>query len=118
MSQLASSIRADAWSAADTEGWGRSIFVPHSLLVSEVFETVQVAVVPCRVAVPGELVRVHIDRLALMPHADVIRAHLKREIEPFIIGVGEVTIEQTPEGFVVMRGNCRKAIRTRLDSRS
>lgn len=101
IAKLADAIRADAWSAVDTPGWGRSVFVPHSLLVSEAFEEVKVGVSPYRPEVLGELIRVHLDGIADVPTAAIIRSYLRGEIEPFIIGVGEVAVDDTAEGIVI-----------------
>jgi hypothetical protein len=103
MSKLAAAIRADAWISADTPGWAASIFVPRSLLESEVIEAVKIGVGPCVAAVPHELVRVHFDGLAVVPHGDVFKRTLIREIEPFIIGIGHVVAHDTLEGFVLCR---------------
>lgn len=103
LSKLADVIRACAWSAGDTPGWARSIAVPATLLLSEVVEPVKVGAGPCRANKPDELVWVNIYGLADVPFADVIKRTLIREIEPFVIGVGEVAVDQTPEGLVVRR---------------
>lgn len=108
ISRLADLIRSDAWSAFDMPPeWGCSIFVPHSFLKSEVVESLNVGAGVSRRAIPSELVRVNLDGIADIPFADIIRTLLRREIEPFIIGVGEVIVEDEPEGLVIGLGNRR-----------
>lgn len=118
LQKLADLIRTAVWSAIDTPGWGNSVFVPHSFLVSEVIEDVKVGLGPCRPTISGELVRIKLDRLALVPFGDVIKRALIREIEPFIIGVGEISTKDTPEGFVICLGDCRDEPRRHLSELS
>lgn len=105
LSNLAEALRANTWSAADTPGWGRSITVPSALFLSEVVETVKIGVVPCRPKIPGELVRFHIDGFAAVLSGSGIKGQLTRELEPFIIGVGEIMIDDRPEGFAIQLRN-------------
>jgi len=50
---------------------------------------------------PGELVRVHFNLPNGTPGAAAIRALLRMEREPFIVGVGQVRVEDAPEGIVI-----------------
>lgn len=103
LSRLADVIRTCIWSAVDTPGWGSSVAVPATLLLSEVIEPVQVGAGPYRFKEPGELARVNIYGLADVPHANILKRSLVRELEPFVIGVGEITIDDLPEGLIVRR---------------
>ena len=106
--QIASAVRALAAVSITTPGWGRSILLlPEAgLLRDEIPQTLQVTSCPCRVTMPGELIRLDFqrpDRIAAS-YEDV-RALLVQEIEPFIIGVGQVRARNTPEGIVILRIN-------------
>ena len=68
-------------------------------------QLIQCGSMPCRPQVPGELVRVHINMPDRSAVAVPMLLPLRKEIEPFIIGVGNVRTESVPEGIVVLRGN-------------
>jgi|ERR1035437_157959 hypothetical protein len=72
---------------------------------SEDEQFIQCGSMPCRVQVPGELARVYINTPDRSAIAAPFLLPLRKEIEPFIIGVGNVRTEDTPEGIVVIRNN-------------
>lgn len=81
-----------------------------SLGEGDVLESVKVGTCPCLATVPGELIRADIHEHNIttspLPFRDLIRL----ELEPFIIGVGWVKVDYTPEGVVVFRSNIREVL--------
>lgn len=106
LSQIASLARTIALSAIYTPGWSRSVLLlPETGLLGDVVpQVLQVASCPCRTTMPGELVRLkaqRADRISgLYEYARVL---ITQEVEPFIIGVGQVRARQTAEGIVILR---------------
>jgi hypothetical protein len=83
---------------------GKLRFNPFSgIACGEDEQLIQCGSMPCRRQILGELARIHINT----PDGSAIRAPfllpLRKEIEPFIIGVGKVRTEDTPEGIVVIK---------------
>jgi hypothetical protein len=84
------------------EGWATSVFASHAFVMSELPETLKVGAGPCRPEESGELVRLDFDIFDGVPALGELVALLAREIEPFIIGVGEVLVYETPKGLKVI----------------
>jgi hypothetical protein len=99
-------VRASAAPFIDKE-WCDSLVLESGLFRRESFESVQISGCASRVAVPGELVRLHLDLADDIPLAAQVRCLLRCEIEPFIIGVGDVIVQDTPEGIIVLRRDSR-----------
>jgi hypothetical protein len=98
--------------AATTPGWSRLVVLASGLLNGEIKQSFCVASHPMRRTEPLELVKVHLnaDRVLAAPHP--LAVLLRDELEPFIIGVGKVRADFTPEGIVVLSaddrdGKCR-----------
>jgi hypothetical protein len=70
--------------------------------MSELPETLKVRASLCRPQELGELIRLNSDKFDGVPGLDELVILLAREIEPFIIGVGEVLIYETPKGLKVI----------------
>ena len=98
---LANTARASARAA--TPQWGRSITLVTPLLGGELSECVKCSSLPLRVTEVGELVRIHFNFSGCVADQDYLSHLLMREIEPFIIGVGQVKVGLTAEGVVVRR---------------
>jgi hypothetical protein len=98
--QLSHVLRDAAWAAAD--GYATSVFVSHAFLVSKVPEALKVGAGPCVREEPGELVRLHIDGFERVPHQDELIVLLARDLEPFIMGVGEIVVHQTADGLKIL----------------
>ena len=101
---LAVVVRASARTA--TLECAQSVTLITPLLGGELSECAESTLFPFRVAELGELVRVYLN--FANPDGDTARqsylAHLlRREIEPFIIGVGQVEVRLTTEGAMVRR---------------
>jgi hypothetical protein len=107
--QLANAIRAAAAVAHETPGWSRSLYVARTFFDGEVFKHLEVSLVPSRQTKPKELVRVDFDLLGFASLAGEVVTLLRMELEPFIIGVGQVRIEEIPEGLAVMLSDNRDA---------
>jgi hypothetical protein len=97
--QMAAAIRTLANSSA--LGTGISLEFSCSLGEGDCLEKVDVVACPCLPSVPNEIVRAKIDKhdfaTAPLPVCDLLRL----EIEPFIIGVGWVIVDETIEGVVI-----------------
>lgn len=95
-------VRCAAYSGARTPGWGNSVILGAPALgPCEVVQPVEAALCPIRREPRGELVRVHFDTDGGVALSSDCKAAIRREIAPFIVGVGEVVTEDTPEGFKV-----------------
>jgi len=88
---------------AATPEWARSISLVTPLLGDALFEAVECASTPCRVTILGELVRIDFDINRRVSVHDDLAHLLTREIEPFIIGVGEVRVEDSLKGIIIRR---------------
>jgi hypothetical protein len=103
LSQMAAAIRVIARSATDENA--TSLEFSYSLGCGETTERVEVATCPCIPAIPGELVRADIDKDYFAAFRFPICDLLRSELEPFIIGVGRITVNETNEGLVVLRAD-------------
>ena len=99
LSQVASRIRMAARCATGSSG--SSVFLPRSFIEGDGSKGVDIALSSYAVTVPGELVRAHFDQFDFAAFAFDVRDTLRMEIEPFIVGVGHVAVEKSPEGLVV-----------------
>src|SRR4051812_18619667 len=90
VSSLATTVRACALSATDK--WCSLILVADGFCGSEAAKRDVVTIQTCAVAKPGELVR--INDHALCGHTDRFnfRDLLRRDLEPFVVGVGEIFV--------------------------
>lgn len=102
--ELASTVRALA--ACADEKWCESVFLA-AFCDGESVEKGAISINPARVAISGELVRVDLHSLDEMPSRLNLGNLLVRELEPFIIGVGEVRVvwHEPFESLVVFRGD-------------
>ena len=102
-SELAGAVRSAAFVAEKM--WGSRIALPRGFFDQESVECGKVTLAPCAVAEPGELVRIDDHLLDDMPTRLRFQKALSREIEPFIIGVGEVRVVRKDgfDGLVVVR---------------
>jgi hypothetical protein len=82
-----------------------SVFVRNG--ISKIEQTAQCAWCPCPIQIVGELCRVYINAPDATCVAAVELHPLRKLIEPFIVGVGNVRTEDIPEGFVVLRRDDR-----------
>jgi hypothetical protein len=90
---------------AATPDWARSITLTTSLFGSELLKRVECTSMPCRVAVLGELVRIDFDFNVIVSTKNDLAHLLRLEIEPFIIGVGEVRVEDAPKGVIIRKAD-------------
>jgi hypothetical protein len=105
-SQVASITRAAAYSA--TPESTSSVVCAPGLLDGEILQPIMVSVMGIPIAVPGELVRVNLNMPTGMSLTSDVQLLLNLEIEPFIVGVGKVKVDNTPNGIVVRRVDARK----------
>lgn len=75
--------------------------VPHTFFLSETHQELYVGVRPFVPREPGKLAEINIDNLDLIPSHEVVLKMLIEEIEPFIMGVGQVHVRETQKGFVI-----------------
>lgn len=66
--------------------------IPASLFDSEMEKRLPVRSHFLGIAEHGELCRIDLNPSHLLPHADALIANIRRELEPFIIGVGKVRV--------------------------
>lgn len=97
--QIASAIRTAA--ACATPEWAQSLLVAPVFDKSEIPKPLDIASCAYRVTVPGELVRLDFYPNDLAAVTLDYRRFIRAEIEPFIIGVGNVVAEDTAEGIIV-----------------
>jgi hypothetical protein len=71
-------------------------------------ESYSVCHCPSRVEIPGELVRINWNPKHLPARLLELSDLVRLEIEPFIIGVGNVVVENIPEGGVIVRRQDRE----------
>jgi hypothetical protein len=102
----ASTVRTAARIAA-SETFQRAGFCESlsfaALFKGEVFKGIKACSCPVRAKKPNELVRVDINLNDFGENTLMLRQLLSMELQPFIIGVGQIATEDTPEGFVVLR---------------
>lgn len=109
--QFARRVRIAAYSAVRTPKWGNSLLIGVSRLeVGEIVERVRSVLSPMRRGPLDELVRVRFDTANSDPVSDDLKSAICMELEPFIVGVGEIWTEQTLEGFKVFQGDKRQVI--------
>ena len=85
--------------------WGALIVVPAAFFDTEVGKRLEVCCLPVRRKIPNELTRVHLNLDGAEARASVFKAALRKELEPFIIGVGKVTCWEVAEGIVIIGSN-------------
>jgi hypothetical protein len=102
-SQIAAVVRTAALSATDK--WCSSILLPSGLIENAKLKRLDcVCGIRCA-AKPGELVRVDFNEFGSVAASERVRALLIDEIQPFIIGVGNIIAKEMPEGVVILLGN-------------
>jgi hypothetical protein len=106
IAQMAAAIRTLA--RAHPDDASLSLEFSCSLGEGDSLEQVHVGASPCLPSVAHEIVRAKIDKndfaATPLPICDLLRL----EIQPFIIGVGWVIVDETDEGVVVRRCNVRQ----------
>jgi hypothetical protein len=75
---------------------------------SEVPEAFQVGSNIMRLTIPGELVRIYFNIDHDFALLSALQSAVRMNLEPFIIGVGQVSVRETPEGVVIFRADNRK----------
>jgi hypothetical protein len=88
--------------------WCESITVARVDFDCAVSQGYQVCICPSRVKEVGELVRIDWDFLGSATGLDELTNLVCLEIAPFIIGVGDVTADKSPEVGIVIRRDQRK----------
>ena len=102
LSKLASQIRTAAVTAMSYDSeWMCLINVSFRDQDGKLGEGIHICGAPCRREKPAELVRVYFDVNHDKTVIDSVLLPLRAEIEPFIIGVGNVRTQDCAEGFVV-----------------
>lgn len=103
--EIASVVRVLARKADDN--WARSVsFALAPDLESVGAQRLQAVLLPCRVTMPGELVQVYFDlddSMATACSSGEIERLLLLGIGPVIEGVGEIVLQKTPKGFIILR---------------
>lgn len=105
-------VRCAAYSAARTPEWGNSVVLGVPAFgPNEIVEPVEAALCLVRREPRGELVRVRFDADSDVPLSSDCEAAIRREIAPFIVGVGDVVTEDSAEGFKVFLLDDREVLR-------
>ena len=86
-----------------TDGWSNSIFCPRSLLENESVQGVSVAGRVYRATMPDVLIRINFDSLRDTARGDRLRIAFRGFPRPSIEGIGNLIVEDTPEGIVILR---------------
>lgn len=86
-----------------TNKWASSVSVSPGFCFDEKPKNRHVVTLPCRVTVPGELVRIYVDVSDIGAPLAFLATTIRDHLGPFIEGVGEVRVRETPEGLVIMR---------------
>lgn len=104
VAQIASVAQTAArLAAAERDGtWCELILISRPYGRSEPEEGLIIAATIARVNELGELVRVHFDNFDDVGLA-VFRQALRMELEPFVVGVGQVRVDDSPDGIVILR---------------
>jgi hypothetical protein len=91
------------------EEWCGSITFPRGFFLRESIETLHCGLGIRRAAIPGELVRIdfNIVELSMFPFKDLLVSSARLTIDPFFVGIGNVVLQETPEGFVVILADNR-----------
>jgi hypothetical protein len=89
--KIANAARRAAMVAVPTPGWSELIVIAKGYLASEV----------------SELARIHLNLDDSEQAARMFKLTLRKELEPFIIGVGQVTCRDCPEGIVIVLADNR-----------
>jgi hypothetical protein len=87
---------------ADAE-WGTMLTVPPMFF----FDGYQgwCCVVPCRVKIPGEFVRIYIDYDRLPPSLEFIRASFRGLLIQLLSGLGKIVLDEGEESIVIVHAN-------------
>jgi hypothetical protein len=101
--RLARTIRRVALTASP--GWSALLLVPSRFFDHEHQEGFEIGLCPCQATEPLELVKIHFDREKGFSLPKEFIALVREVLGPFIVGVGEVRADRTPEGIVLVRTN-------------
>jgi hypothetical protein len=110
LNQIAREARFGAWAATPPQ-WGWLISVSGTLFAREVEQPVAVVGYASRAAIPGELVRINLDFVNVEAYLAAFKSLLRKELEPFIIGVGEIRTRETANSLIILSGDTRQEIR-------
>jgi hypothetical protein len=100
---IARAVRSAAWAASATPGWTMLLRLPAGLFDSEVQYRIFIGGCPCRATKLNELVVIDLNLTNDIPAHSGLFYLLARDLEPFIVGVGEVRAEIAPEGRIILR---------------
>lgn len=84
-------------------GWGYSVAVPEGLFLCKTQKVERILSYPSRNTVAAELVRIDLDFLDEITDTSALKLLLRKELEPFIIGVGEIRAIESAKGLIVAR---------------
>jgi hypothetical protein len=100
--QLAHKLRAAAICATESPGWARLLMLPRGQLDRDKQQIVTVAISFVKPEKLGEIVRLHFNLPDGMAEPFPVRALIRMELEPFIVGVGKVSVQETVDGLVIV----------------
>jgi hypothetical protein len=83
------------------------VILQPGLLEREVVEFVAAAAGPASRKVCNELVRIDFNASSCGPLSQMLRSQLRKLIGPFLEGIGEIRIDDSPEGIVILALNGR-----------
>ena len=84
--------------------WCGSVAVARGFFDCKIPQRNDICYSPERSKIVSKLVRIDLNLTEGMHEAQMIRNLLRMELEPFIVGVGQVTAEDTPEGTLSRSG--------------
>lgn len=102
LSQIADAVRCSARGATKEYASGLTVS-PSVYEFGEGPKIVEIVICPCRPTMRGELVRLDLNPLDGVTDHHQWHRLLILEIEPFIMGVGQVRGHETPEGIVIVK---------------
>jgi hypothetical protein len=86
------------------------ISASNPLFVSEIEQPVTIRGYASFAAILGELVWINLDFVNVEPRLAAFKLLLRKELEPFTIGVREIRTRETMKGLIILSGDARQEI--------
>lgn len=87
---------------ADNE-WSSLVSVSPMFFFNELSERCPVVILPCRTAIPGELIRIYVGFSKIKPSLAFKNPSFLDQLKPLFVSLGEVILDKTAETLVILR---------------
>jgi hypothetical protein len=88
--------------------WGSLVIVSPMFFFNESSKRCPVVILPCRVTIPGELVRINIDFSKVVSPLAFKNLSILDQLKPLFVSLGKIFLDEKAETFIILRGDLRE----------